>query len=549
MDKDATARIPHLSFAILSLAIGLWLGWDSWSYRLVTYSMWADYWEHSAALTEWMRNLLNPGNPHLADGSSSARYMPVFLLLAALGRWLSLDAIELMAISAVLNYMLTVAGIWLFSNAYFRRPWAPAITFLVLFCAWGVPWIWSNVYELRSFFIVASYPSSLVFGLGLISLWLTLAFIRGQVGFFGGVAGLFAMSALMFLAHALTAVWAISGCGLLALLERDCPLRLRLLVSIAVLGGALAATWWPYFAVWDVVLARSEVVDDRTWETFNGLDAMLERARSGAWQHMFFHPVQSPIALGPALFGIPLCIWLLFRPGYRFIPLGAAVMAVPLVANIFFNIALAHRFLLFAVFYLHLAIVWAVLQLIDQWQVGYRSPAGPSPAVRIGLPATVLALMVAAVAHVGMLAVDYRGVHLKHTLEIINKREALPPGMSTPKLYRELTARLPDDAVVIGDARLTWPLPTFRGKAVSLPANHENSLVADQYERVAAEKSFLAATTSDAERRAIVTRYGATHVMINVQQTEPALLDWLARNTDPLIQVERFKLLVLRPAS
>lgn len=548
MDNDATARMAHLSFVILSLTIGLWLGWDSWSYRLVTYSMWADYWEHTAALTEWMRNLLNPGNPHLADGSSSARYMPVFMLLAALGRWLSLDAIELMAIGAVLNYLLTVAGIWLFSNAYFRHPWAPTIMFLVLFFAWGIPWIWSNLYELRSFFMVASYPSSLVFGLGLISLWLTLAVIRGQVGFFSGIVGLFALATLMFIAHSLTAVWAISGCGLLALLERDSPLRLRLLVSVAVLAGALAAALWPFFPVWDVILAKSEVVDDRTWETYKGLDAMLERARSGAWQHMFFHPVQMPVALGPALVGIPLCIWLLFRPGYRFIPLGAALMAMPLVANVFFNIALAHRFLLFAVFYLHLALVWAVLQLIDQWQTGLRSPVGPSPAVRMGLTATVLTFIVAAVVHAGILAIDYSGMHLNNTLEMRNRREALPSGMSVPELYRELTASLPDDAVVIGNASLTWPLPTFRGKAVSLPPNHENSLVADQFERVAAEKKFLAATTSDADRQAIVTRYGATHVLINLQQTEPALLDWLTRNTDPLTQVERYKLLVLRPA-
>jgi len=248
------------------------------------------------------------------------------------------------------------------------------------------------------------------------------------------------------------------------------------------------------------------------------------------------------------LFGIPLCIWLLFRPGYRFIPLGAAGMAVPLVVNVFFSIALAHRFLLFAVFYLHLAIVWAVLQLIDQWQKGRRNPVGPAPLGRIGLTATLLAFIAAVVAHVGMLAIDYRGMHLNNTLEIKNKREAVPPGMSVPELYRELTASLPDDAVVIGNAWLTWPLPTFRGKAVSLPPDHENSLVADQFERVAAEKRFLAATTSDAERQAIVTRYGATHVMINLQQTEQALLDWLARNADPLIQIERYKLLVLRPA-
>ena len=64
---------PGTVYAALAGAIGLWVIADAAWLRLVTYSLFADYWEHTAALTEWMRDIASPGNPHLADDSSSAR--------------------------------------------------------------------------------------------------------------------------------------------------------------------------------------------------------------------------------------------------------------------------------------------------------------------------------------------------------------------------------------------------------------------------------------------------------------------------------------------
>ena len=547
MDNNAEFRLARTVFLLLATLLGGWLVWDAAAYRLVTYSLFADYWEHTAALTEWMRDLWAPGNPHLADGSSSARYIPHFLVLAVLGREFGLDAIQLMALSAVVNYLLVALGTYLFCTAYFRHPWAPAIGLLVFFTGWGVPWIWSNVYELRSFFMVASYPSTFVFGLSLLAFALTLAFIRGRVGLFTGFLGLLLLAALMFVSHALTGVFAIVGCCLLALLVRDCPLSLRLLILMATAAGAALTQAWPWFPVWDVVLVQEDVLDDRVWQRFEGVDAMLERARSGAWKHLFFDPQQVLIALGPALLGVPLCLWLLLRRSHGFIVVGALLMLLPLVANVFYQIALAHRFLLYAVFFFHLAIIWVVLLLFDEWRAAQRQRAPVPAMLRLGLYGTVTVFVLAIVGHVALLLGDYRGVHLRYDLQVVDKRAALPPGMSTVDLYRELTAELPESAVVIGNARLTWPLPTFRGKAVSLPPNHENSLVPDQYERVAAEQAFLAPETPAAERLSIARRYGATHVLINERTTVPELTNWLIDNTTTLAKVERYWLLTINP--
>jgi len=519
--------------------------WDSVAYRLVTYALYADYWEHSAALTEWLRNLSAPANPHVATAESSARFIPPYFVLATIGGPLGLDALDLMAASAMLNYLLVAVGIFLFAGIYFRNPWAPGVLFVVLLAGWGIPWIWANLYELRSLFMTASYPATFVFGLALISFWLTLAFMRGLVGFFTGISGLLLLSALMFVSHPLTGVFAIAGGCLLALTESDAAVSLRVLILLVLPGGALLAAAWPFFPVWDVILASSATPDDRTWQAFGGIDAMLERARSGAWYHMFFAPQQFLVALGPALLGIPLALWLLLRWRFLFIPLGALLMAAPLLLNVFYQVALAHRFLLYVVFFLHLAIVWGILELFDRWSEQRRS-GRPGSALLVGVSVTRVLVVVFAALHVGLLAGDYRGIHLNNGLKVVDKRAALPLGYDVPRLYTELTAGLPEDAVVIGDRWLTWPLPTFRGKAVALPPDHENSLVADQFERVAAVEGFLAANTAADERRGIAQRYQATHVIVNLRTSEPAFASWLDENAALLNTAGWYRMYELR---
>jgi hypothetical protein len=534
MESESNQKAA-LAYVVLAGLTGIWIAWDALAFRLVTYSLWADYWEHSAALTEWMRNLAEPGNPHLASGDSSSRYIPVFLLLAGIGKGLGLDAVQLMGLSAILNYLLVAAGIYLFSRAYFRDPWAPLIAFLVLFTAWGVPWIWANLYHLRSFFMTASYPATFVFGMSLIAFWYALNFLRCRTSLLGGMLILLLLSALMFVSHALTGVFGIAGCCLLALTERDVPLSMRGLLIITMPAGMLLADLWPYFSVWDVVLNTSDAVDDRTWQSFQGFGAMLERVRSAEWWHMLYDPPQVIIGLGFALLGIPVCLWLILRRKQPFIWVGAAVMSAPYFANIFFQVALAHRFLFYVVFFLHLAIVWALLKLRDARQNG-------SAATRLGWAGAVVTLAALGVANVWLMVADFGGRHLNQQLEWVDKRQFLPAGATVVDVFTALTKDMPEDAIVIGNAKLTWPLPTFRGKAVSLPENHENSLVPDEAERIAAEQLFISDTASDAERLRIIREFGVTHALANNLNSAPGLMRWLRAKGQLLVAVERYEI-------
>ena len=125
------AAIANTLFYGLFLAGGFLLIRDGLSIPLVTFAAFTDYWEHTAALTEWMRNLAAPANPHVVSDDLSSRYMPIFYVLSLLGQNLSLTAVQLMSISAVINYCLIALGLHLFLRYYFRDVWAPLIGFIL----------------------------------------------------------------------------------------------------------------------------------------------------------------------------------------------------------------------------------------------------------------------------------------------------------------------------------------------------------------------------------------------------------------------------------
>lgn len=523
---------PLKLYWLVAGATGLWLAWESLFFGLVTYSFYADYWEHTALLTEWLRDIGNPQNPHVADPSSSPRYMPLFLVLTLFGQTLSLDSVQLMGISSIVNYILIVIGIRLFFFDYFRdstfRQAAPLIAFVVLFFGWGVSWVWSNLYQLRSFFYVAGYPSSFVFGLGLIGFWLTLRILREETGEVAGAVAMLLLAALMFLSHPLTGAFAIGSSGLLALVWPGAQLRRRLLVMAALLAGALLAELWPWFSVWEVVLDRSGN-DETSWMHTDGESGVLDRIRSGVWLHIFYRPKFVLLILG---FGLPAVFaWLAMTKSavserrHWFIVLGGLAMLIPYFAHIVVSVPLAHRFLLFAIFYFHMAAVALLLKLLEVRQAQLNS-GGLSPLVRWTSVAAGIWVIAAVVFNISQLVMEYNGMHLRvKTLTYTNKFENIPEGGNVVDLYQDLTAGVGPYDVVMATGEIAWPLPTVTGKAVSI--YHQNPLLPDQWQRAEAVARFFAEGASDSERAAILAQYDVKFVLIREDSTVPDMLEWL----------------------
>jgi hypothetical protein len=507
-------------YVILTSIFGLWLAYDAAFVRLVTYAPWADYWEHTALFTEWVGNFSAPSNPHVDDPSLSPRYMPLFWALSFLGVIFELNAIELMSISAVLNYSLIVTGLYFFLKAYFRDPWAPVIGFIAIFMFWGVSWNWSNLFHLRSFFYVAGFPSTFVFGLSLISFSLVLRLLRREGSVFFMVALLGILASLMFLCHPLTAVFGISGCALLALTNTSESIGLRLIILLALAAGMIFAELWPYFSVWKVSLGLYGAGTEQ-WFTAAESVGPMQRLQSGVWKHIFYNPGLVLTILGPALIGLPICIWLFMRREHWFIVLGAACMAVPYLLHPFIAVPLAHRFLLFVVIYFHLAITWGGLQVIEAWN------SRPRPAYAASLLWGVVSLVsIMLVANIVLLSMEFRGYTLSpKTLEVMDKRAALPEGMSVVDLYTELTKPLSEEAIVLATPVVGWPLPTVKAKVISV--FHENPMLLDQQKRYVVTTDFFEKPQNESQRSAVVRDYKVTHLLLKGEPETKELDSWL----------------------
>jgi hypothetical protein len=82
--------------------------------------------------------------------------------------------------------------------------------------------------------------------------------------------------------------------------------------------------------------------------------------------HVFYNLQQFFVSPGSALIGFSVCIWFLYKRQQLFIACGLLLTMLPYIGNLIFKIPLGHRFLLFAMIFLHFAIVWLILQFVKQ---------------------------------------------------------------------------------------------------------------------------------------------------------------------------------------
>ncbi len=535
--------VPGGLYWAACIAILAWLVRDALQGPVALYAFGTEYWEHTALLRAWLADLANPGNPHVDAAALSSRYMPWFWMLAAAGRALGLDAIQLMSVSAVGGFVVLVVGLKLFLDSYFRNPWAPLLGAVVLFGCWGVGWVWPNVLQLRGLFYVAAYPSTLVFGLSLIAFWLTMKLIRNEASPLVLGAALALLVAVMFLCHPLTGVFGIAGCALLVFTESTYSRSREVAALLALLSGAALAELWPWFSVWTLVLGLYGPGLE-VWPTMEQLRSPLTRLLSDDWQHPFYDPRQVVVALGPALLGLPLVAWLAARREQLFIVYGAGLMALPWVLNLLIPVPMGHRFLLFAVFYLHMAIIWGWLRLLSGWRAVPQPPA----AVPLVLVSIAAALMLVA-ANVWLARAELQGTTLRPALlRMVDARGAIPGGGTIPDLYRRLLEPVGADNVVLTTGELGWPVPTFGPKVTAI--KDENPLLTDQLERYQAVAAFFFRPMDDLTRVEIVQRYGANYLLLDAanKSNNASLLQWLNSYARQVATVGSLQMYALSPA-
>lgn len=472
-----------VAFVAMSAAIVAWVIYDAAVTRLITYSPGSDYWEHSAALRALMDDPWNPKHPHLGDDTPAPRFGPYFVLIALLSRAFGLDAIGAMGLAAVFNTLLFLAGIQVFFATYFRHPLAPLSGLVVLFGSWvGAPH-YSNVYELKTFFSVAGYPSTDALGVTLLTFALMLNVLRQQPPPRGKLALLAFCFFYVYTTHQLTAAMTLSGAFFLAATEPGVPRARRVLVLATLPAGLCLALLWPYYQTLGVVsrgAARYAHGGVQVRREFYELETLLRTA-------------------GFALPGVLVLVYFAVRRIHLFLVLGAVVVLAPFAVNYFRPVPLGHRFVLLAMFYVQTAFVWLLLELVEGLPAPRALPAGIRRGAGIALAAGALALCL-------FFSVSNAAQRFEAHARRYHGRQS-----SIVAYARAVAARTPPGSMVLATPRDAWPLPTFGTHVVSL--FHGNPLVRDRAERRTASNRFFSRRATDEERKETIDHYGVTHVL------------------------------------
>jgi hypothetical protein len=497
------------------LATGL-MGWvvvDALGLRMVSHGARSDIWEHVAALAAWSRDLAAPLHPHTGQPEPAVRFTPLYMIHAAMAAASGVSPLGAYFTAAVVHVVVFVAGLWWFCRVAFRTEWAAPLALLVFLTFWGEGWGWSNAYDLRAFLLVAGYPSTGVFGLSFI-LWAWCLRLLAREGRWSGVecGGVAVLTAGVLASHPPTAVFAVAGAGALAFLLPGVERRARLLMLALVSCGALLALLWPFYPVWGVVSGRElPLVANPVSKLIQGDIAPLERlSRPGRMVH-FYGLSEIWKRAGVGLLGLPALIVVAFLPRYRWLALLGAVMVVPYLVNIWIALPLGHRFFFFLLAAGHLALVAVVVTTLRRWGGGGRVLAAAAVAGAVGW---------AAVAEVSF-TLNYS--------RSLASRAVEGPGPTSPVVVRAqaLAAAIPEGAMVLTDPTTAFSLSPF-GPMVVRPLRGDH-LLPDRLERRAAVTRFLAEGTDEADRRAILARFGVTHVIVSEQAASMDLRSFLDR--------------------
>jgi hypothetical protein len=480
-------RWPDLVFVALAAGILGWVAWDAFSFRLITHLPGSDYWEHTAVLRALIEDPLHPRHPSIVTTAGSPRFGPHYLAVALVAKVMRLGPIDAMALASVLNTTLFLLGIFLFFRRYFGDARASLYGLVVLFGSWlaDSPHF-SNVYKLSVFFSVAGYPSTSALAVTLLVLTLVVRLLRGDTA----PPALLALAALgvayVYVTHPLTAMMSLTAVVALAATEPGVSRRRRVMVAAAVPAGLLLACLWPYYP------ALGMVAGGTTERVGRAL------ARRNVPLHEFYSTGMLRQILGYTLLAVPCLGFFVVVRRHLFVVLGALAMLTVFVGSALVPVPLGHRFVLLAVFFLQVALVFLLLALTpsgDAWPRHSRARV----AAALGTGLFLVYLVVANVQQTRERFAEFRG------------------GVSpTVRVGRRIGQIAGKSGVVLGDPLPCWSVPTFGPRIVAL--HHSNPLVPDTDERTQQVRRFFAPGTPNRERESILRRYAVTHVLFTARK-------------------------------
>lgn len=432
--------------------------------------------EHISALNAWLDQPFSPENPGVFSDASSPRYIPIyfpFVLLGSLLGWGGWFTFNVIALSGAFLFIYA-AHTFFRSLSDFRH--APLLGWVIFMGVWAKPWNYSSVYAFSTLYKITAYPSILAFSLSLICLAVLRQVLERETVSKRELISLLLLTAIVMSSHILTGSFLL-GAAALFILSMNSPARLKIKLLFAGGLGVLMSCFWPYYSVWEVV-TNGYVTSGASWIS----DLTYRPHRSGTLidNHSFYEFRR----YYPVIFGLMAALYLASQR--QWMPLmGILGFGAIFILNLFLPIPLGHRFLIYTIFFGHLAIFFTVVQSL------YHRPE-----------LTRLWPIVFGLASVFFVIVN--------AMRIIPQ---LGPG-NVKILERNLQIQsLTDDkSVIAGHPETMWLMTAYDRKALWL--KHPNPLVKDRYGRALANTILLAPQASVRTRQMAQSCFGVTHLIL-----------------------------------
>ncbi|MGX9217115.1 hypothetical protein ACWV27_01695 [Massilia varians] len=460
---------------------------------LPTLQWFSDYWEHASAIRVLAENPLAPTNPHYATLDPDRQFIPLFVVLGWLMKTSGISVYTALGLAAILTTVLFFAGVSVFSKSYFRHPWAPVVMISVMMFCWGMPWIWTGFYEFRAIFYNNFYPASFVLSLTFFFWALVLRMLRHDSVRLSEAFALIMLSAFMFVTHQLGGLFAVGGAVLFLIFEEPrAATAQRLKIFLLVVAGIGITWWWPYFNPVEL--------------TFSGSG---DKENEGPPQ--FYQTVQVLMMMGPALIGVPILLAMLKKGVHLPIVVGFAGVFCAYAAGGYLGHPVAHRFLLYAILFLHLAIVWWILALLPSSNSS-SSAVFTKAKVKVKVKAKhvlffVIGLLVA--THVGFGALDFVRIAYER---ITGNSFGTFPNHPIPSELSAVAEVIPDDAILFTTYDPALAITALKGKVIARP--RPQLMISDGAARTQDNKRFFSTNISNAERMELIRKYGAQYILI-----------------------------------
>ena len=502
--SEAPARQTPLSFWIIGVALIAYVA-------LCTANrdrhLQTDAWEHHRVLIALTEKLWEPGNPTYASSEPSVRYSPYFVILASLCQTTGFDPYDALSMAAVLNTILMLIGLRMLLGQFGKSEVAGAALVVMVSLYGGAPG-YANSYALADLPWHQVNPSAFSFALTLIIWALFKMAADGRA--WAKCLGVTLLSTWAMLDHPMTGAFCLLGLFVFAATDEPGRRRQRLLQAVGVsLGVASLCLLWPWYSFRTALLWKG---DREFW--FN---AAILRVQLTEW-------------CAPALLAIAFVLPWRSQPLVRSCLVGALLMfALSVLAFVIKSPTLA-RLLLPGMVFLHVPIAIFVhdarLLRLSSWPErlrGLLSYDRATQAIAAGQVVLAVGMLYCLLPQLYDIAIKpYLG--RPHLERLLNRPEKTPSPRTT---LTPLTEPVRPGDVVLTDPITSWHVPSVcRGRIVA--AIHFELFVPNQAQRMQDLNRFFSATTN-ADRRAIVSKYDVRWILLDRDQLGESLFMELTR--------------------